>query len=65
MDLNPGKSGRSGMKTKVRKAVATFSIGAFDPETDSLGVPVQSKCFAVGSVVSSRAATSTGRSSGT
>ena len=31
--------------------VATFSIAAFDPETDSLGVAVQSKFLAVGSVV--------------
>ena len=31
--------------------VATFSIVAFDPETDSLGVAVQSKFLAVGSVV--------------
>jgi uncharacterized Ntn-hydrolase superfamily protein len=35
----------------VRKFVATFSIVAFDPETDSLGVAVQSKFLAVGSVV--------------
>ena len=31
--------------------VATFSIAAFDPETDSLGVAVQSKFLAVGSIV--------------
>ncbi|MDQ3943237.1 MAG: DUF1028 domain-containing protein [Actinomycetota bacterium] len=31
--------------------VATFSIVGFDPETDSLGVAVQSKFLAVGSVV--------------
>ena len=31
--------------------VATFSIVAFDPETESLGVAVQSKFLAVGSVV--------------
>ena len=31
--------------------VATFSIIAFDPETDSLGVAVQSKFLAVGAVV--------------
>ena len=31
--------------------VATFSIAAFDPGTDSLGVAVQSKFLAVGSVV--------------
>jgi uncharacterized Ntn-hydrolase superfamily protein len=31
--------------------VATFSIVAFDPETDSLGVAVQSKFLAVGAVV--------------
>lgn len=36
---------------KMRKIVATFSIVAFDPETDSLGVAVQSKFLAVGSVV--------------
>jgi uncharacterized Ntn-hydrolase superfamily protein len=35
----------------VRKLVATFSIVGFDPETDSLGVAVQSKFLAVGSVV--------------
>jgi uncharacterized Ntn-hydrolase superfamily protein len=32
--------------------VATFSIVAFDSETDSLGVAVQSKFLVVGSVVS-------------
>jgi uncharacterized Ntn-hydrolase superfamily protein len=32
-------------------AVATFSIVGFNPETDSLGVAVQSKFLAVGSVV--------------
>jgi len=31
--------------------IATFSIVAFDPETDALGVAVQSKFLAVGSVV--------------
>jgi uncharacterized Ntn-hydrolase superfamily protein len=31
--------------------VATFSIAGFDPHTDDLGVAVQSKFFAVGSVV--------------
>ena len=36
----------------MTKIVATFSIVAFDPETDSLGVAVQSKFLAVGSVVS-------------
>jgi len=35
----------------TRKTIATFSIVAFDPETDSLGVAVQSKFLAVGSVV--------------
>jgi uncharacterized Ntn-hydrolase superfamily protein len=35
----------------VTKIIATFSIVAFDPETDSLGVAVQSKFLAVGSVV--------------
>ena len=34
-----------------RDVVATFSIAAFDPETDSLGVAVQSKFLAVGSIV--------------
>ena len=33
------------------KTVATFSIVAFDPETDSLGVAVQSKFLAVGALV--------------
>jgi uncharacterized Ntn-hydrolase superfamily protein len=36
---------------KEDQIVATFSIVAFDPETDSLGVAVQSKFLAVGSVV--------------
>src|ERR671921_1681906 len=36
---------------KQDQIVATFSIVAFDPETDSLGVAVQSKFLAVGSVV--------------
>ena len=35
----------------MKNIVATFSIAAFDPETDSLGVAVQSKFLAVGSVV--------------
>lgn len=35
----------------MTKLVATFSIVAFDPETDSLGVTVQSKFLAVGAVV--------------
>jgi len=35
----------------MRGIVATFSIVGFDPETDSLGVAVQSKFLAVGSVV--------------
>jgi hypothetical protein len=35
----------------VTKIIATFSIVGFDPETDSLGVAVQSKFLAVGSVV--------------
>jgi uncharacterized Ntn-hydrolase superfamily protein len=33
------------------RTVATFSIVAFDPETDALGVAVQSKFLAVGAVV--------------
>src|ERR687889_2923601 len=36
---------------RVTKIVATFSIVGFDPETDSLGVAVQSKFLAVGAVV--------------
>src|SRR5215217_5539249 len=36
---------------RVTKIIATFSIIGFDPETDSLGVAVQSKFLAVGSVV--------------
>jgi uncharacterized Ntn-hydrolase superfamily protein len=36
---------------KTDQIVATFSIVAVDPETDSLGVAVQSKFLAVGSVV--------------
>ncbi len=35
----------------TRDVVATFSIAAFDPETDSLGIAVQSKFLAVGSIV--------------
>ena len=35
----------------MTQVVATFSIAAFDPETGSLGVAVQSKFLAVGSVV--------------
>jgi uncharacterized Ntn-hydrolase superfamily protein len=35
----------------LREIVATFSIVAFDPDTDSLGVAVQSKFLAVGSIV--------------
>ena len=35
----------------MSEIVATFSIAAFDPETDSLGVAVQSKFLAVGAVV--------------
>jgi uncharacterized Ntn-hydrolase superfamily protein len=35
----------------MKDIVATFSIVAFDPETGSLGVAVQSKFLAVGSVV--------------
>ncbi len=35
----------------MTQIVATFSIAAFEPETDSLGVAVQSKFLAVGSVV--------------
>ena len=33
------------------KVITTFSIVAFDPETDSLGVAVQSKFLAVGALV--------------
>lgn len=35
----------------MKSLVATLSIAAFDPETDSLGVAVQSKFLAVGAVV--------------
>jgi uncharacterized Ntn-hydrolase superfamily protein len=35
----------------TREVIATFSIVAFDPETEALGVAVQSKFLAVGSVV--------------
>ena len=35
----------------MTKIVATFSIVAFDPKTDSLGVAVQSKFLAVGALV--------------
>ena len=36
---------------KETEIIATFSIVAFDPESNSLGVAVQSKFLAVGSVV--------------
>jgi len=39
------------MKTSIRKTVATFSIVAFDPASEELGVAVQSKFLAVGAVV--------------
>ena len=42
---------RAGSGMKTEHIVATFSIVAFDPGTDSLGVAVQSKFLAVGSVV--------------
>src|ERR687890_307228 len=42
---------RAGSGMRTDQIVATFSIVAFDPETDSLGVAVQSKFLAVGSVV--------------
>ena len=38
-------------ETELGKPVATFSIVAFDPKTGDLGVGVQSKFLAVGSVV--------------
>ncbi|HXF49320.1 MAG TPA: DUF1028 domain-containing protein [Verrucomicrobiae bacterium] len=40
-----------GTKTESPKPVATFSIVAYDPATGELGVAVQSKFFAVGTVV--------------
>jgi uncharacterized Ntn-hydrolase superfamily protein len=43
-----GASSRAGRRGII---VATFSIVAFDPEADALGVAVQSKYLAVGSVV--------------
>src|SRR5918911_1282632 len=39
------------MARSVRGVVATFSIAALDPETKVLGVAVQSKFLAVGSIV--------------
>jgi uncharacterized Ntn-hydrolase superfamily protein len=45
-----GASSRAGRRDR-RIIVATFSIVGFDPETDALGVAVQSKFLAVGSVV--------------
>ena len=44
-----GQAERSAQTTA--KPVATFSIVGFDPRTGDLGVAVQSKFFAVGSVV--------------
>ena len=41
-----------GQTERSTKPVATFSIVGFDPRTGDLGVAVQSKFFAVGSVVS-------------
>lgn len=38
-------------RSGARRLVATFSIVGFDPETQSLGVAVQSKFLAVGAVV--------------
>jgi uncharacterized Ntn-hydrolase superfamily protein len=35
----------------IREIVATFSIVAFDPDTGALGVAVQSRFLAVGSIV--------------
>ena len=35
----------------IKDVVATFSIVAADPETEELGIAVQSKFIAVGSVV--------------
>src|ERR687890_1936704 len=46
----PKSPHQTGMR-RGTKLVATFSIVAFDAETDSLGVAVQSKFLAVGSVV--------------
>ena len=38
-------------RTILRKLVSTFSIVGFDPETEALGVAVQSKFLAVGAIV--------------
>ena len=48
--LDPRTYDQGGART-LQPIVATFSIAAFDPETDSWGVAVQSKFLAVGSVV--------------
>ena len=47
---HPKSPHQTGMR-RGTKLVATFSLVAFDAETDSLGVAVQSKFLAVGSVV--------------
>jgi uncharacterized Ntn-hydrolase superfamily protein len=39
------------MDRSTKDLIATFSIVAFDPETEALGVAVQSKFLAVGSIV--------------
>ena len=39
------------MDPSTKDLIATFSIVAFDPETEALGVAVQSKFLAVGSIV--------------
>jgi hypothetical protein len=44
------EEGRSLTARSTRDVIATFSIVAFDPETEALGVAVQSKFLAVGAV---------------
>src|ERR671920_1243950 len=51
MEVKRPKSPHQTAMRRGTKLVATFSIAAFDPETGSLGVAVQSKFLAVGSVV--------------
>jgi uncharacterized Ntn-hydrolase superfamily protein len=47
----PNREDRRFIARNTRGVVATFSIVAFDPDTEALGVAVQSKFLAVGSIV--------------
>ena len=47
----PSTQGPPNRKRSVRNLISTFSIAAFDPANDELGIAVQSKFLAVGAVV--------------